>query len=87
MNALSDKYRFDIIKDGGAAQKKAAIMPAFRQEIKATRKYGMSSLTFEVSPTRLTNPQSKLHYVPTAPLRFLRLKGRFFLPFNRLLVL
>ena len=28
MNALSDKYLFDIIKDGGAAQKKAAIMPA-----------------------------------------------------------
>jgi mono/diheme cytochrome c family protein len=28
MNALSDKYLFDIIKDGGAAQKKSAIMPA-----------------------------------------------------------
>ncbi len=28
MNALSDKYLFDIIKDGGAAVKKAAIMPA-----------------------------------------------------------
>ena len=28
MNALSDKYLFDIIKDGGVAVKKAALMPA-----------------------------------------------------------
>jgi len=28
MKALSDKYLFDIIKDGGASQKKAPIMPA-----------------------------------------------------------
>lgn len=28
MNALSDKYLFDIIKDGGTVVKKAAIMPA-----------------------------------------------------------
>ena len=28
MKALSDKYLFDIIKDGGAAQKKSPIMPA-----------------------------------------------------------
>jgi mono/diheme cytochrome c family protein len=28
MNALSDKYLFDIIKDGGAAMKKAPFMPA-----------------------------------------------------------
>lgn len=27
MKALTDKYLFDIIKDGGAAVKKAAIMP------------------------------------------------------------
>jgi len=28
MNALSDKYLFDIIKDGGAAVKKAPVMPS-----------------------------------------------------------
>ena len=28
MNALTDKYLFDIIKDGGAAMKKAPFMPA-----------------------------------------------------------
>jgi mono/diheme cytochrome c family protein len=28
MNALSDKYLFDIIKDGGASMKKAPFMPA-----------------------------------------------------------
>jgi len=28
MKALSDKYLFDIIKDGGASQKKSPIMPA-----------------------------------------------------------
>src|SRR3990170_8943082 len=28
MKALSDKYLFDIIKNGGASQKKAPIMPA-----------------------------------------------------------
>jgi mono/diheme cytochrome c family protein len=33
MNALSDKYLFDIIKDGGAAVKKAAIMPALGKKL------------------------------------------------------
>jgi mono/diheme cytochrome c family protein len=33
MNALSDKYLFDIIKDGGAAVKKAAIMPASSKKL------------------------------------------------------
>ena len=33
MNALSDKYLFDIIKDGGAAQKKSAIMPASSKKL------------------------------------------------------
>src|SRR5574341_1474261 len=28
MNALSDKYLFEIIKDGGAAVKKAPVMPS-----------------------------------------------------------
>ena len=28
MNSLSDKYLFDIIKEGGVAVKKAPIMPA-----------------------------------------------------------
>ncbi len=28
MQALSDKYLFDLIKDGGASQKKSPIMPA-----------------------------------------------------------
>ena len=28
MKALSDKFLFDIIKDGGASQKKSPIMPA-----------------------------------------------------------
>jgi mono/diheme cytochrome c family protein len=28
MKALTDKYLFDIIKDGGASQKKSPIMPA-----------------------------------------------------------
>ena len=33
MNALSDKYLFDIIKDGGAAQKKSPIMPANNKKL------------------------------------------------------
>ena len=33
MNALTDKYLFDIIKDGGAAQKKAPIMPASNKKL------------------------------------------------------
>jgi mono/diheme cytochrome c family protein len=33
MNALSDKYLFDIIKDGGAAMKKAAFMPASNKKL------------------------------------------------------
>jgi mono/diheme cytochrome c family protein len=33
MNALNDKYLFDIIKDGGAAMKKAAFMPASNKKL------------------------------------------------------
>jgi mono/diheme cytochrome c family protein len=33
MNALSDKYLFDIIKDGGAAMKKAPFMPASNKKL------------------------------------------------------
>jgi mono/diheme cytochrome c family protein len=33
MNALSDKYLFEIIKDGGAAMKKAAFMPASNKKL------------------------------------------------------
>ena len=33
MNALSDKYLFDIIKEGGAAMKKAAFMPASNKKL------------------------------------------------------
>jgi mono/diheme cytochrome c family protein len=33
MNALTDKYLFDIIKDGGAAVKKAAFMPASNKKL------------------------------------------------------
>ena len=33
MNALTDKYLFDIIKDGGKAVKKAAIMPAANKKL------------------------------------------------------
>jgi mono/diheme cytochrome c family protein len=33
MNALSDKYLFDIIKDGGAAVKKAPFMPASNKKL------------------------------------------------------
>jgi cytochrome c553 len=33
MKALSDKYLFDIIKDGGAAQKKSPIMPASAKKL------------------------------------------------------
>ena len=33
MNALTDKYLFDIIKDGGAAMKKAAFMPASNKKL------------------------------------------------------
>lgn len=33
MNALADKYLFDIIKDGGAAMKKAAFMPAANKKL------------------------------------------------------
>ena len=33
MNALSDKDLFDIIKDGGAAVKKAAFMPASNKKL------------------------------------------------------
>jgi cytochrome c553 len=34
MNALSDKYLFDIIKDGGAAVKKSPVMPAGKNKFK-----------------------------------------------------
>lgn len=33
MNALSDKYLFDIIKNGGAAVKKAPFMPASNKKM------------------------------------------------------
>jgi len=33
MKALSDKYLFDIIKDGGASQKKSPIMPASAKKL------------------------------------------------------
>ena len=33
MNALTDKYLFDIIKDGGKAVQKAAIMPAANKKL------------------------------------------------------
>ena len=33
MNVLSDKYLFDIIKDGGAAMKKAPFMPASNKKL------------------------------------------------------
>ena len=33
MNALSDKYLFDIIKDGGASMKKAPFMPASSKKL------------------------------------------------------
>ncbi len=33
MNALSDKYLFDIIKNGGAAMKKAPFMPASKKKL------------------------------------------------------
>ena len=33
MNALTDKYLFDIIKDGGAAVKKAPFMPASNKKL------------------------------------------------------
>jgi len=33
MNALSDKYLFDIIKDGGAAVKKSKIMPVASKKL------------------------------------------------------
>ena len=33
MNALSEKYLFDIIKDGGAAMKKSPIMPANNKKL------------------------------------------------------
>jgi mono/diheme cytochrome c family protein len=33
MNALTDKYLFDIIKDGGAAMKKAPFMPASSKKL------------------------------------------------------
>ena len=33
LNALSDKYLFEIIKDGGAAVKKAAFMPASNKKL------------------------------------------------------
>src|SRR6266545_4606627 len=33
MNALSDKYLFDIIKDGGAPMKKAPFMPASNKKL------------------------------------------------------
>ena len=33
MNALTDKYLFDIIKDGGAAMKKAPFMPASNKKL------------------------------------------------------
>ena len=34
MNALSDQYLFDIIKEGGAAVKKAPLMPAGKSKFK-----------------------------------------------------
>jgi mono/diheme cytochrome c family protein len=34
MNALSDKYLFDIIKDGGVSVKKSPIMQAFAKKLK-----------------------------------------------------
>ena len=33
MNALTDKYLFDIIKDGGKAMQKAALMPAANKKL------------------------------------------------------
>jgi mono/diheme cytochrome c family protein len=33
LNALTDKYLFDIIKDGGAAMKKAPFMPASNKKL------------------------------------------------------
>src|SRR5512134_490802 len=33
MNALTDKYLFDIIKQGGKAMQKAAIMPAANKKL------------------------------------------------------
>jgi mono/diheme cytochrome c family protein len=33
MNALTDKYLFDIIRNGGKAMQKAAIMPAANQKL------------------------------------------------------
>lgn len=33
MKALSDKYLFDIIKDGGASQKKSPIMPGSAKKL------------------------------------------------------
>jgi len=33
MNALTDKYLFDIIKDGGASVKKAPFMPASNKKL------------------------------------------------------
>jgi mono/diheme cytochrome c family protein len=33
MNVLTDKYLFDIIKNGGASLKKSAIMPAFNKKL------------------------------------------------------
>ena len=33
MNALSDKYLFDIIKEGGGSLKKSAMMPAFNKKL------------------------------------------------------
>lgn len=33
MNALTDKYLFDIIKDGGKAVQKAAVMPAANKKL------------------------------------------------------
>ena len=51
MKALSDKYLFDIIKDGGASQKKlrSCRRPARNSP---TRKFGTSLLTFEVLPNK-----------------------------------
>lgn len=34
MNALSDKYLFDIIKDGGVGVKKSPLMPAWGKTLK-----------------------------------------------------
>ena len=34
MNALSDQYLFDIIKNGGAAMKKSPLMPAGKNKFK-----------------------------------------------------